>query len=186
MTSRKIIATRKKDGNRHFAEQGSVAEITTDLVSQAWAKMSEHKVNRPADSIVSEMIKQLPQVYGAGRRLQFVEDREACVPEKTRCSTKERDNALQSNCMDDGDVAVVCDLSHSPLGVRKKSEGWKQQMAIQILWNVGTERKRKIWDSTLQHATRKHSNLQFYVDEQLVDFVSLEDAPGADDEGLDR
>ena len=50
-----------KDGDRHFTEQGRVAEMTIDLVSKARAKLSEHKVNGPEGSLVSEMIKQLPQ-----------------------------------------------------------------------------------------------------------------------------
>ena len=36
-------------------------EITIDLVFQARAKMAENKVNGQKDSVVSEMIKQLPQ-----------------------------------------------------------------------------------------------------------------------------
>ena len=68
--------------------------MTIDLVSKARARLSEHKVNGPEGSLVSEMIKQLPQekrrdhkmlsrlVYGVGRCAQFVEDCKACVPEK--------------------------------------------------------------------------------------------------------
>ena len=91
----------KQDGGRHFTEQRRVAEITIDFVIQARGKMSENKVNGPGDSIVSEMIKQLPQeqIYEITRCFQnrffglpgapnFVEDCAACVPEKTRCSTK--------------------------------------------------------------------------------------------------
>ena len=77
----------KNDGDRHSTEEGRVAEITIDLVLQARAKMAESKVNVPEDSIVSEMIKQLPTSkilrdhavlprapYGAGRRPRFLED----------------------------------------------------------------------------------------------------------------
>ena len=42
-------------------EEGNTAEITIGLVFQARAKMAEKKVSRPEDSIVSEMIEQLPQ-----------------------------------------------------------------------------------------------------------------------------
>ena len=52
----------KEDGDRHFLEEGRVAEITMDLVSQARAKMAENKVNGPEDSVVSGMIKHLPLV----------------------------------------------------------------------------------------------------------------------------
>ena len=36
----------KEDGDRHFTDQGRVAEITIDSVLQASAKMSENKVKR--------------------------------------------------------------------------------------------------------------------------------------------
>ena len=51
----------RKNGERHFTEDGRVAQITIDLVLQARAKMAENKVNGPEDSIASEVIKQLPQ-----------------------------------------------------------------------------------------------------------------------------
>ena len=56
-----IIIKYKTDDDRHFTEDGRVAEITIDLMLQAWAKMSGNKVNGREDSIVIEMIKQLPQ-----------------------------------------------------------------------------------------------------------------------------
>ena len=68
------------DGDKHFTEEGRVAEITVDLVPQVRAKMPEDEVNGSGDSIVSQMIKQPPHehslleyemfprsVYGAGR-----------------------------------------------------------------------------------------------------------------------
>ena len=128
-----------EDGDRHFADQGRVAEITLDLVSQARAKMSEDTVKGPEDAIVSEVINQLPQenilrnhkmlsrtIHGAGRCAQFMEDRETHLPAETRCSTEDRDKKLQGFCADVGDVEVVCDLCHSPPGKRKEPEGWKQ------------------------------------------------------------
>ena len=51
----------KKDGDGHFTEEERVAEITVHLVLQAKAKMAEERVHGPEDSIVTEMIKQLPQ-----------------------------------------------------------------------------------------------------------------------------
>ena len=44
----------------HFTEQGRVAEISVDLELQAKALLSDDKVRGPEDSVVSEMIKQLP------------------------------------------------------------------------------------------------------------------------------
>ena len=41
-------------GDRHFTEEGSVADISIDLVVQARAKISENKVNGPEDSIMSD------------------------------------------------------------------------------------------------------------------------------------
>ena len=48
-------------GDRHFTEEGRDDAITIDLVLQARAKMAEERVNGPEDSIVSEMVKQVPQ-----------------------------------------------------------------------------------------------------------------------------
>ena len=50
-----------RDEDRHFTEEGRVAEITTDLVLEAWIKMAEERFNRPEDFLVTEMMKQLPQ-----------------------------------------------------------------------------------------------------------------------------
>ena len=50
----------KNIGDQQFTMDGRNAEITVDLVLQAWAMMSDNKVNGPEDAIVSEMIKQLP------------------------------------------------------------------------------------------------------------------------------
>ena len=58
---KKWIMKYKEDGDRHFTEQGRVAEITVDLVLQARAKMSENEVDGPEDAVVGEMIKQLTQ-----------------------------------------------------------------------------------------------------------------------------
>ena len=43
----------------HFTEQGRRAEISVDL-EQAKALLSDNNVSGPEDSVVSEMIKQLP------------------------------------------------------------------------------------------------------------------------------
>ena len=51
----------KGDEDRHFTEGGRVAEIAIDLILQAGVKMAAGRVNRPEDSIVTEMIKQLPK-----------------------------------------------------------------------------------------------------------------------------
>ena len=58
---KKRIKHFKKRGDQHFTDDGRRAEITVDLVLQAKAKMSENKVTRPEDAVVSEMIKQLLQ-----------------------------------------------------------------------------------------------------------------------------
>ena len=46
--------------DRHFTDDGRVAETTVDLVLQARAKMSENNVNGPEDAVVSVMTKLLP------------------------------------------------------------------------------------------------------------------------------
>ena len=50
----------KKMGDQQFTVNGRRAEITVDLVLQARAKMSDNKVIGLEDTVVSEMIKQLP------------------------------------------------------------------------------------------------------------------------------
>ena len=55
------IKNHKTEGDRHFTEEGRIAEITVDVVFQATAKMAEEKVTGPEDSIVTEMQKQLPR-----------------------------------------------------------------------------------------------------------------------------
>ena len=56
----KRIDYSKKKGDRHFTDDGRVAETTVDLVLQARAKMFENKVNGNEDAVVSVMIKLLP------------------------------------------------------------------------------------------------------------------------------
>ena len=51
--------------------------------------------------------------------LKLVENCETCVFEKTRCCSEERNKKLQSNCVDIGDVKVVCILYHSAPGEGK-------------------------------------------------------------------
>ena len=58
--SKKKIEYFKKQGHRQSAVDGRKAEITVDLVLQARAKMSDNQGNGPEDTVVSEMIKQLP------------------------------------------------------------------------------------------------------------------------------
>ena len=66
------IGNFKKKGNPQFTEEGRNAEITSDLVLQAKAKLSDNKVNEPEDVIVSEMIKRLPveKIYTLARCFQ--------------------------------------------------------------------------------------------------------------------
>ena len=67
-----MILKYKEDGDRHcraVEQDGRVAEITIDLVLQARAKMAENKVNGPEDSIVSEMIKQVPPKILSDRKM---------------------------------------------------------------------------------------------------------------------
>ena len=47
-------------GKLHFTVEGRRAEIIIDVVLQAMAKMSENKVDGLEDTVVGEMIKQLP------------------------------------------------------------------------------------------------------------------------------
>ena len=111
-----------KKGNQQFTEDGRNAEITVDQVLQG-AKLSENKVNGPEDAIVSEMIKKfahgedlhyhevLPQtLHGHDRVSKLVESGEFGVLEEAGCSLDERDQKLQSNSSDVGDVEVVCIL----------------------------------------------------------------------------
>ena len=56
--SREMRGTEK--GANTSTEEGRAAEISVDLVLQARAHMADNKVNGPEDSVVSEMIKQLP------------------------------------------------------------------------------------------------------------------------------
>ena len=55
----KIMKYNEED--RHFTEEGRVAEITIDMVLLAGAKVSQNKVNGPEDAMVSETIKQFLQ-----------------------------------------------------------------------------------------------------------------------------
>ena len=57
---RQRIAWYTKHKVEHFTEQGRVAEISVRLELQAKALLSDNKVRGPQDSVVSEMIKQLP------------------------------------------------------------------------------------------------------------------------------
>ena len=50
----------KKKGDQQFTVDGRKAEITVDLVLQARAKIADNKVNGPEDTVVCEMMKQLP------------------------------------------------------------------------------------------------------------------------------
>ena len=113
----------QKEGNKQFTEDGRVAEITSDLILQARAKMSKDKVNGPEDSAVSEMIKQLPQekyeIVKCFFQQRFMGLQEApsswkmvklVLLRKSDAAPKERDQKLQGYCADVGDVEVVCDL----------------------------------------------------------------------------
>ena len=111
---------------------GKEAEITIDLVLQARAKMSENKVNGPEDAVVSELIKQLLPVkidiITKCFQERFVSQMQALSSwksvkiffSKTRCGTNERNQKLQSQSADVGDVEVVCGVSSSS---SRKSRG---------------------------------------------------------------
>ena len=66
LTGKKQKKSKKKElnvfkkWNQQFTEDGRNAEITVDLVLQARAKLSEHKINGPEDVAVSDVIKRLP------------------------------------------------------------------------------------------------------------------------------
>ena len=49
-----------KKGSNSLPKQGRVAEISVDLELQAKALLSDNEVSGPEDSVVSELIKQLP------------------------------------------------------------------------------------------------------------------------------
>ena len=57
---KQMIEWYKTKGDEHLTQQGSVAEISVDLVLQAKALLSDNQADGPEDSVVSEMIKQLP------------------------------------------------------------------------------------------------------------------------------
>ena len=51
----------KMKGDRHFTDEERVAEMFFDLVLKARVRMAEERVNGPEGSIVTEMMKQVPQ-----------------------------------------------------------------------------------------------------------------------------
>ena len=106
----------RKTGNQQFTKEGRNGEITNDLVLQARAMLSDNKVNGPEDAIVSEMIKKLPmeKIYTFAECFQeeflgqmdakFVECCETGLLEEAGCCTEERNQKLQSNSFDIGDI----------------------------------------------------------------------------------
>ena len=115
-------------GNLHFTVEGRRAEIKIDVVLQARAKMSENEVNGLGDTVVDEMIKQLPleKIYIITRCFQerFMGLTEApsswkieklVFSAKTRRGTKERDQKLEDHCADICDVEVVRGVYFSSL-----------------------------------------------------------------------
>ena len=98
----------EKKGHQQFTLDGRKADITVDLLLQARAKMAHNRVNGPEDTVVSEMIKQLPleKIYtttkcfrerfnGPDGGSKIVQDCETGVLVETRCGTEERDQELQ-------------------------------------------------------------------------------------------
>ena len=55
------ISQFKTQGDRQFAEEGRIEEITIDMVLRARARMAEEQVNGPEDSVVTEIVKEFPQ-----------------------------------------------------------------------------------------------------------------------------
>ena len=119
----------RKKGNQQFTEEGRNAEITVDLVLQARVSLSENKVNRPEDAIVSEMIKKLPmeKIYTFMRWFQerFMGMMESPSSwkvvklvffRKLGCSPVQKDQKLQSN------IEVVCIMLR--LEKEKEPEKW--------------------------------------------------------------
>ena len=88
-------------------------------------------MNGREDSIVTEMIKQLPQdksrdqkvlstpLDGTGRSTQFSEDCDIGIPPQARCRARKRDNKLEGRRLHVSDVEVLCDLFHSSIGKEK-------------------------------------------------------------------
>ena len=117
----------KKKGSSYdqqFTMDGRQAEIRVDLVLQARAKMNNHGVSGPEDTVVSEMIKilLLKKIYTATRCFQerFVGqldsssswDCETGALAETRRGTKEADQKLQSDSAHKCHVGVgrvLCD-----------------------------------------------------------------------------
>ena len=131
--------TFKKRGNQQFTEDGRNAEITVDLVWQARATLGDNKVNGPEDAIVSEMTKKLPfeKIHTFARRFQerfmgLMESlsswkivKTGLLEETGRCP-EGRDQKLQSNSADIGDVKVVCILLFfCAWRGKKEPEKWK-------------------------------------------------------------
>ena len=126
-----------KKGDLQFTEDRRNAEITVDLVLQAWANLSDNKVNGPENAIVSEMIKQLPlekthccevfsgTFHGPDGISKFLEDREIGLLEETGRCPEERDQKLQGASADTGDVEAACILYFSALGEGKEPDNWK-------------------------------------------------------------
>ena len=96
--------------------------------------MAEDKSQRAEDSIVSVMIKQLPQEKNEEMRLCFqdrfmvlkdasrpLEHGEAGHPAEAWCSIAERDPKLQGSCADVSDVEVVCDVYYPSHGKSKRA-----------------------------------------------------------------
>ena len=124
-------------GDQQFTEVGRNAEITVYLVVlQARAKLSENKDNGPEDVIVSEMIKRtahgedlhyndvFPGTFSGSYGVStLVEGGEDGVLEEAGCSPDSRDQKLQSNSADVGDVKVVRIMYPPALRGRKEKNG---------------------------------------------------------------
>ena len=110
----------KNKVHQQLTEDGRNAEITADLVLQARANLSDNMVNRLQDAIVERD----DQAVALGKDLhccdvlsgtfhgpdgisKFVEDRDIGLLEETGRCPEERDEKLQSNSGDIGDVEVM-------------------------------------------------------------------------------
>ena len=138
--------------HKHFTEVGRIAEITSDFVLRARARMKEQeKVIGAEDSVVAELIKEVPQeklfeITGCfqGRFMgqegapQPLANSKICFfSGEARHRTKKGNQKFQEDCAHVGDVAVVRDLHYFTSGKGNGPQGWKQLHVGEVDVTVG-------------------------------------------------
>ena len=121
--------------------------IPMKVETQTDTSTPNNNVSGPKDAIVSEMIKKLPMeksilLFNDFRNdfwfdgiFKLVENCETVFCEKTGRGTEERNQKLQSNCVDIGDVKVVCILYHPGLGEGKGACKMERPTCWRNGWN---------------------------------------------------